>query len=836
MPNLLLKPAPTHRKYLNVTAKMALITLLVLSFLLASCNLLTAAPTTVQGEQVQASQPETLITFRVTLPASLRPGESVSLAVLDEVTGLAFNQVLYPLQAEDALHYSATLKFTLGSVLKYRYLRQGDYTVQEHLPNGEPVRYRLQFVTGQTFVSDQVSRWTDTTYEGSTGRILGRVIDSQNGLPIPDLLISAGGMQAITSADGTYLLDGLAPGTHNLVVYAKDGAYQTFEQGATVAPEASTPAEVVLTAAIYVDVTFITTLPADTSPTALVRFAGSFFQLGNTFTDLSGGVSTLAARMPVMVTLPDGRRSLTLTLPVGADLHYKYTLGDGVWNAECNAQGDLNLRQIIIPDKSITIENQVAAWTLPGPAQIAFQVTPPAVLPSGDNLSIQFNPGYGWLEPIPMWPNADRTWSFTLYSPLQGMGSLQYRYCRNEQCGSADDASTAGLLATGRTVSLTDQAQTIHDTIQEWAWLPALSGPATVPNATIAARPANFLAGVALQAAYHPSWTPHFPQTIRYLQEMNANWLIFSPTWSYAQPGSPLLATDSHQDMPWHDLLIEVQQARQAGLNVGLYPQVHFSSDPEQYWQQAARDYPWWVSWFDRYSAFTLHHAQLAASSGAGVLILGGRDLFPAIPGGVLPDGSASGLPLDAENWWRSLLTELRSVYNGPIAWALPYPEGLKNPPPFLDLIDFVYVDWAAPLATDASASEADLVAQAGALLDASVLPFQQQTLKPVVLALGYASANGSLTGCLPVQEGRCLDARLLDRPNADYPQIAQSLDQQTAAYNAMLLAINDRPWIGGIISQGFYPPAMLQDKSASVYGKPAAGALWFWFSRFLNK
>jgi hypothetical protein len=50
--------------------------------------------------------------------------------------------------------------------------------------------------------------------------------------------------------------------------------------------------------------------------------------------------------------------------------------------------------------------------------------------------------------------------------------------------------------------------------------------------------------------------------------------------------------------------------------------------------------------------------------------------------------------------------------------------------------------------------------------------------------------------------------------------------------YEAMLNAINTRPWVGGVVSRGYYPPALLQDKSASVHGKPAADLLWYWFPR----
>jgi hypothetical protein len=57
-------------------------------------------------------------------------------------------------------------------------------------------------------------------------------------------------------------------------------------------------------------------------------------------------------------------------------------------------------------------------------------------------------------------------------------------------------------------------------------------------------------------------------------------------------------------------------------------------------------------------------------------------------------------------------------------------------------------------------------------------------------------------------------------------------LQAQSDVYEAMLYAINVRPYIAGMVSRGFYPPAMLQDKSASVHGKPAADLLWYWFPR----
>ena len=60
-------------------------------------------------------------------------------------------------------------------------------------------------------------------------------------------------------------------------------------------------------------------------------------------------------------------------------------------------------------------------------------------------------------------------------------------------------------------------------------------------------------------------------------------------------------------------------------------------------------------------------------------------------------------------------------------------------------------------------------------------------------------------------------------------PELVRPILQgQADIYEAMLNAINTRSWIAGIVSRGYYPPAMLQDKSASVHGKPAADLLWY--------
>jgi len=206
--------------------------------------------------------------------------------------------------------------------------------------------------------------------------------------------------------------------------------------------------------------------------------------------------------------------------------------------------------------------------------------------------------------------------------------------------------------------------------------------------------------------------------------------------------------------------------------------------------------------------------------------------LEPALPNGTLADGSSSGVPADADARWTAILTEVRQHFNGKVLWALPYTPGkLQTSLSFLSATDGIYLLWNAPLALQAGAPKADMTNQAGQLLDNEIAPLVPIINKPILLALAYPSASGAKTGCLSDGNGGCLDWSALNQPN-NPGAVSLDLQGQSDLYEAMLNAINTRPWVGGVISRGYYPPAMLQDKSASVHGKPAADLLWYWFPR----
>jgi hypothetical protein len=127
------------------------------------------------------------------------------------------------------------------------------------------------------------------------------------------------------------------------------------------------------------------------------------------------------------------------------------------------------------------------------------------------------------------------------------------------------------------------------------------------------------------------------------------------------------------------------------------------------------------------------------------------------------------------------------------------------------------------------------MITEAGRLLDENIAPIQTQVGKPFIIAVAYPSATYSATGCIPNPGGGCFDWAVFNRPNVDLNIANIELQQQVDIYDALLNAINLRSWVSGFVSRAYYAPVALQDKSASIHGKPTSDLLWYWFPRLLG-
>ncbi|HSL46064.1 MAG TPA: hypothetical protein VK897_21700 [Anaerolineales bacterium] len=778
--------------------------------------------------------PRAEVTFTVRLPDPLPANEVLAISILDEVTGLALNAVDYQMTAVDTITYTATLAIPDQAVIKYRYVRLGASRIIEDTNLDTSIRYRLVRVGGPTQITDTINSWADKPVGTLSGNIVGTVLNADTGAPIPEIMVTAGGMQALTDSAGRFQLVGLRGGAHNFVAYSLDGAYQTFQQGAMVAENQSTPVEVRIRPAQMVNIIFTVSVPAETQRGVPLRLAGNLLQLGNTFSDLRGGLSTVADRMPVLTPLPDGRYSVSLFLPAGADIEYKYTLGDGFWNSEFTSTGQYVTRHLIVPNQNMTVEDVVQSWRAGPNSPILFEVTVPQDTPTGDIIYIQFNP-YGWTPPIPMWSTGANKWAYKLYGPLNIVGSFGYRYCRNAQCDSADNTQTAGEASRGHTVTPSLAPQDIIDTVREWAW-PQRTGSPSLVATDIPSRGPGFVAGVELQSYYEPNTPTFIPTALQNIQAIGSNWVMVTPSWTYARNDPLIFSEQPGRDPFWPDTVSMVTQARAINLNVAVFPQPRFPHDAIEFWRSTPRDPNWWNNWFDHYRAFVVHYADLASLAGAQGLVIGGDWINPALPGGTLADGTPSGVPGDAETRWRQIIGEVRQHFRGTVIFALPYDTGVVVPPvSILQDADSVYLLWFARLSDQPNPSKTDLLDEAGRLLDNNVAPIQTQVNKPFIIGLSYPSSTHSATGCIPNGSGGCLYWTALSRPSADISTVSLDLQQQVDIYDAVFSAVNARSWINGLVSRGYYAPVALQDKSASIHGKPAADLVWYWFPRLLG-
>jgi hypothetical protein len=760
-------------------------------------------PTASPRPSTAAPAPETEVIFRVRVPGSGLDENPLYLSLLDEVTGLGLNAEHYPMQQMDTgadddpyRSYHLNLSLPVGGAIKYRYeYGSGSSRVLEYVTDGKPVRYRVLHVEGPGLVDDVVARWSNTRYEGPTGRITGRALDASSGSPVPNILVSSAGEQTITALDGTFVLEGLPPGLHNLVALAMDGSYRTFQQGARVAEESTTPAVFNMLPAHYVTVTFLASLPGDTPPLVPLRMAGSLRQFGNTFAGLEGDTSLLAAHMPILTPMPDGRMGLTLRLPAGADLSYKYTLGDGFWNAEHARDGAFVIRRLVVPEEDTLIEDLVERWQSSAHPPISFDLSVPSGTPEEDPPAIQFRMLLGWTEPIPMWRLAENRYVFVLFSPLNLPGDLAYRYCYHGYC-TGKLAPEQGQV---RPVVIEESPVSIKDAIQTWPEESVIPQDVEVIPAAPVLRD-SFIAGLELQPAYRYAWTSRLPQFLTEAKELGAGYAFLTPTWTFSRSSPPQMEALPVEDPGWDDLLYAAELVHEQGLRLALFPTPHFTGTPSAYWHSGERSFRWWSLWFDRYSSFLRNQADLAERAGADLLILGGDWIAPALPGGRLDDGSPSGVPADADLRWERLVGEVREIYSGQIYWAHPAGE-VEDLPDLIDQVDGVYLLWPLTLGEPSTVFEQSPEAAAGRFLDGIVRPLMLLYGKPVLIGAAFEAG---------------------DDPQAQFE-----------AYSSLLNLVNQRPWIEGLVSRGYTAPYPAPASPASVRGQPAAALLAYWFPLF---
>jgi len=799
----------------------------LLSAIVAACQPgLRAAPVGPTPLPLPATSPApaTQVTFTVNTPSETPESAEVALVLLDEVTGFAFNARTLPMRRMGTGAWSATVVLAYGSLQYYRYELNAPPT-PERDAHGSPLPARVALIRPSLQVEDVIASWGDAPSRIAAGSVFGRLSDG-SGAPLAEQIVVLGGRWTFTDGEGAFDFRGIPAGLHLLTAFSPEGTYRPAQQGVRVAEGGLTPVQLSLERTPLVQVTVEVAVPADTVPGGALRIAGNLQQLGQRFADLPGGVRVASQAMPAMTRVDDTHYLWIGQLPVGFHLRYKYTLGDGLWNAERTPEGFFNLREVTIPATELQLRDTVSSWRGQH-GSVLLQTTAPENTPAGDILSIQLNPGAGF-APLPMQRLGDRDWFFVLHGPLDLAAPLTYRYCRNLRCGTGDDAATAQAASPGRQVALDARGTSVQDTIEAWAWWAGPAAAEGIAAPDIQPR-ADLEVGVELAPDFHPDWLPGLRQAILDLRGAGVNAVVLRPGWSVQRADPlPVVALDASQAPFAGELLGLMELARGAGLAVSLRPTLIYPTDDAAgWWAAAPQGEEWWNAWFSAYRSFALRFADLARQGGAGRLVLGGPEAAPFLPGGLKADGQPAA-PDDAEGRWLGLIAEIRARYSGRLAIELEVGRDLQVSPPFLGEFDELMLYWHAPLGERPDLSLTDMRGQAAQLLDL-LLDLPELSSLPILLSVGYPSLDGGAGPCAAPVGSECQGPSTRAAQGLVLPV---DLQEQAWAVNAMLLEAYARPQLQGFYARGYDPLVALQDDGISVFGKPAAEVLWYWFAR----
>jgi len=758
--------------------------------------------------------------FQARLFQPLAEGETLYFELVDEITGIALNPTRYKMEAIGSAEFTVRMPLPVGSLVRYRYVRDSAQNVIEKDAKGEKVLYRLYKVTGPGQVNDVVASWDEQKYIAETGEISGFIYDVDTEAPLGEILVAVNGQQTYTSFNGFFIFENVPTGEFPIVAVHPDGLYEVFQQNAVVAGNSVTPATFGMKRSKQVKVTFEVHIPEDTHPNAVIRMLGNLHRLGSSFSELADGTSIVPSITPVLEHVKDDLYSVSLELPAGLDLRYKYSIGDGFVNAEHAADSTFKVRQLIVPGRDTIIRDQIESWYSSGSAPVQFRVAVPPNTPTSDSISIQFNP-YAWMQPIPMWKNGENEWTYTLYGPFDYLDQSQYRFCRNEACGISDDAITRGVNGLGYLLDLTNGTPlTINYQIAQWHGLEDVKY-----NVDTSATADNLLIkGFQMKTPYDPKWAPHLDKGMIEAAVNGGNWIFFNPTWTFESDGSARL--NPGLDPMSTDIRSFLRLTNDAGLNFALYPQLNAEVSSDRYWNSTELTYNWWQRWFTNYQRFVLNYADFASQHGINTIIIGGKSVSPAFPNGKLPNGSFSNTPYNFSEQWDGLISEIRSRYSGQVGFAIPYSDNLDQLPEFISKVDFLYVEMSSALTDSTTPKVRDMQSRVSSILDNEVYKLYAIYQKPVILSIDYSALDGSASDCLNLNAscGEILNMSTSETLTID-------TYEQADVYYSFLQESAARSWIMGLISDGFNPSVAVQDVSSSVHGKPAMQVLSAFFN-----
>ncbi len=411
--------------------------------------------------------------FSVKVPDNTPPGDDVYVMIgsVDDVIGPTHVK----LSSEGGDVYSGEVDLPVGGHVRYAYDRWDEtgccadtQITRESLFTGDPVGYRSLIVpdtnesAGRMLVRDVVPQWNDLKAEFEQVGVSGRVVDSRSLEPVMDIDVTVGGVHVATDFDGRFVVPGIIPGVHRIVVTSVTGEYLMWMREVEV-PETGLDLDVDISVRSVetVPVTFTVVLPNGTPPDAGVFVAGNLRQLGGRPSRPNTPAIASGIGMPIMERSGD-IATLSLDLPIGAYVEYFYTLGSDASAEVLNH--NRRFRNFIVGDFATQRNDAVASWGNEGWPLTTLRVEVPINTPEGVPVFFRDGPTYQmnrvgphrWVTVIGSHPPG------TEYGYIISLGGDMYG------ADGSPDADGTGR----REITIPDNSTEIAIKVSKWAHMP----------------------------------------------------------------------------------------------------------------------------------------------------------------------------------------------------------------------------------------------------------------------------------------------------------------------------------------------------------------------------
>jgi hypothetical protein len=280
-------------------------------------------------------------------------------------------------------------------------------------------------------------------------------------------------------------------------------------------------------------------------------------------------------------------------------------------------------------------------------------------------------------------------------------------------------------------------------------------------------------------------------------------------------------------DLQWPDLVAMIQQVYADDQRVILYPQINytqglidfFASDE---WSESRLD-----DWFSSYKRFLFHNAELAQIMGVDGLIVA----EPSAPYLGYMQNSIDTQSVSrsfTSDQWNELISGIRERYSGQLIGVVVLAKDNTYVPGWLNEVDIIYALISSSIDSRES-TVSEIRQRFDKILDEQIEPINHDLDKPVSVGISYPSSDQSIFG---------LTLSKAYQVSSPEEAIGKSIDLEIQAkiYSAAIQSSAAHSWVRGFFSRGYLPYVELQDASSSIYNKPAANILWFWYHYLLDK